>query len=144
MTDSREIVLRVHFASAPDEVYRFLATDAGRAAFWAESAVETEGVIEFHFSNGMRLRSDVLAAEPPDTFSVTYFSGTRVLFSLSPASGGGTDLTLTETGVGESWYADQRAGWVTVLLTLKAAVDFSIDLRNPHPELDWAHGYVDV
>ena len=144
MTGKTRVELRVHLAAAPETVYGFLATDAGRAAFWAESALETGGMIDFRFSNGMTLQSRILAAQPPDLFTVSYFGGSRAEFSLRPATGGGTDLTLTETGIDAAWYVDQRAGWVSVLLTLKAAVDFSIDLRNPFPEKDWARGFVDV
>ncbi len=47
------IVWRLHLASSPDEVHRLLATDEGRARFWAESAVERNGHIDFEFINGM-------------------------------------------------------------------------------------------
>jgi hypothetical protein len=36
------------------------------------------------------------------------------------------------------------AGWVSVLLALKAAVDFGVDLRNSDPARRWEDGYVDV
>ena len=42
---------------------------------------------------------------------------------------GGTDLTLTETGVPSEWRKENLAGWVSVLLALKAAVDHGVDLR---------------
>jgi hypothetical protein len=35
------------------------------------------------------------------------------------------------------------AGWVSVLLALKAAADFGIDLRNHDPARTWNKGYVD-
>lgn len=35
------------------------------------------------------------------------------------------------------------AGWVSVLLALKAAVDFSVDLRNHDPGRTWDQGYAD-
>jgi hypothetical protein len=35
------------------------------------------------------------------------------------------------------------AGWVSVLLALKAAVDFGVDLRNHDPERTWSTGFVD-
>jgi predicted nucleic acid-binding Zn ribbon protein len=32
---------------------------------------------------------------------------------------------------------------VSVLMALKAAVDFSVDLRNHDPDRTWDHGYVE-
>ena len=37
-----------------------------------------------------------------------------------------------------------RVGVVSVLLALKAAADFSVDLRNRDPGRRWEDGYVDV
>jgi hypothetical protein len=66
------------------------------------------------------------------------------MFDLSPAEDGGTDLLLTEEGVAGGSREDNRAGWVTVLLTLKAAVDFRVDLRSGDHGRTWQDGYVDV
>lgn len=63
---------------------------------------------------------------------------------LQPDGQGGTDLQLTETGVPESETLENLPGWVSVLLALKAAVDFGVDLRNHHPARQWEQGYVDV
>jgi len=41
---------RLHLRSSPRTVYEFLATNEGRAHFWAEYAVEREGAIDFRFS----------------------------------------------------------------------------------------------
>ena len=35
------------------------------------------------------------------------------------------------------------AGWVSVLMAMKGAVDFEIDLRNHNPERVWENGYLD-
>ena len=35
------------------------------------------------------------------------------------------------------------AGWASVLLCLKAAVDHGVDLRNHDPQRAWANGYVE-
>ena len=35
------------------------------------------------------------------------------------------------------------AGWVSVLLTLKAAIDFDVDIRNHDPKRTWDQGYAD-
>jgi hypothetical protein len=35
------------------------------------------------------------------------------------------------------------AGWVSVLLALKAAADFRVDLRSHDPQRTWSQGYAD-
>ncbi|NNE09203.1 MAG: hypothetical protein HKN20_11635 [Gemmatimonadetes bacterium] len=140
----KPIVARVHLASPPEKVYAAIATDAGRTKFWAVSAVETGGVIRFVFANGMKHAGRVLRDEAPRHFAVHYFGGSTAAFTLEPDGGGGTDLTLSETGVSETDYADQRAGWVSVLLALKAAVDHGVDIRNDDTKKRWEDGYVDV
>jgi uncharacterized protein YndB with AHSA1/START domain len=138
-----EVRWRVHLASPPVVVWELLATDEGRARFWAESAVEQDGAIEFEFVNGVRWRGAILARERPTLFSVEYLGGSRATFELVPDGADGTDLTLRETGVRDEWEAENRAGWVSVLLELKAACDFGVDLRNHDAERTWSQGYCD-
>lgn len=132
-----ELRWRLHLASSPEAVYDLLATDEGRARFWAESAVERDGAIEFAFPYGMRSQAAVLAAEPPRRFTIDYF-GSESTFELEPDGAGGTELTLS--GEGDS---EVLAGWVSVLLALKAAADFGVDLRNHDPARTWWQGYCD-
>lgn len=124
-------------------MYELLATDAGRARFWAETAVERDGAIEFEFADGTRWRGAVLAAEPPRVFAVEYLGGSRATFELQPDGTSGTDLTLTETAVPEEWAAENRSGWITVLLELEAVADFGVDLRNHDAWRTWSQGYCD-
>ena len=138
-----EIRWRLHLASPPEAVWELLATDDGRARFWAESAVERDGFIEFEFVNGTRWRGAVLAARSPRVFAVEYFGGSRATFELEPDGADGTDLTLVESGVPDEWEAENRCGWISVLLELKAAADFGIDLRNHDAERTWSQGYCD-
>ncbi|HYO16295.1 MAG TPA: SRPBCC domain-containing protein [Thermoanaerobaculia bacterium] len=142
----KEPVIRwsIRLASPPEAVYRFLATAEGRSRFWAESAEEEDGILLFRFSNGQTLRSRILEEAPPHRFAINYFGGSRATFELASDGAGGTDLTLTETDVPEEEWQDNRAGWVSVLLALKAAVDFGVDLRNHDPQRTWERGYVDV
>ena len=133
----------MHLASPPEAVWELLTTDDGRAQFWAESAVERGGAIEFEFVNGTRWRGAVLEAEPPRRFVVEYFGGSRATFELEPDGAGGTDVTLVEHGVSAEWEDENRAGWVSVLLTLKAACDFGVDLRNHDARRTWSQGYCD-
>jgi hypothetical protein len=133
----------LHLNSSPAIVHRFLSTNAGRKKFWAESAIEAGGAIEFKFSNGESCRSPVIENAPPQRFAVEYFNGSRAIFELADDGRGGTDLTLTETNLPEEEKMANLTGWISVLLNLKAAVDFAIDLRNHDPQRTWDHGFVD-
>jgi uncharacterized protein YndB with AHSA1/START domain len=140
--DPESIVWRLHFSSSPDEVYEALDSDSGRAAFWAESATETDGVIQFRFINGMSYDGRILERERPHLWSVDYFSSTA-RFALVPDGVAGTDLTLTNAGVDPRDRVETTAGWLNVLLPMKAWVDFRIDLRSHDPSRTWGRGYVD-
>ena len=136
---------RVRLGAAPEVVFAALDRPDGRRRFWAQSAEEVEpGVVEFRFADGQSWRGRILERVPPSRFAITYFQDSLATFELEPDGRGGTDLRLTERGVPADAWLDNYAGWVTVLLTLKAAVDFGIDLRNGDPRCTWAAGYVDV
>lgn len=135
---------RIHLASPPQKVYELLATDEGRARFWAESAVETsQGRISWRFPNGLSGRSKIIEQKPPQRYVVEYWEGSIVTFELAEDESGGTDLTLTDAGVPEKYRIEIIAGWVSVLMALKAAADFSIDLRNHDPHRTWDSGFAD-
>jgi uncharacterized protein YndB with AHSA1/START domain len=139
---------RIHLRSAPEQVFIALATPEGRAAFWAESAEEVPSSgaprIEFRFSGGQRLASEVLEATAPGRYRLTYFGGSVVTFEIESAGDGGTDLTLVEEDSPPEERFQNRAGWVAVLLALKASLDFGVDLRNHDPNRSWDHGFVDA
>jgi hypothetical protein len=46
-------------------------------------------------------------------------------------------------GVQHAERSELAAGWVSWLLAMKAAVDFSVDLRNHDPDRTWQYGYAD-
>jgi uncharacterized protein YndB with AHSA1/START domain len=140
--DPDRIVWRLHLDSPPERVYEMLDTDGGRAAFWAESAEERDGVVAFRFVNGVRYEGRVLERDPPRRWSVDYF-GSTVTFALDPDGRGGTDLTLTDEGVPDADRSEVTAGWLNVLFPLKAAVDHRVDLRSHDPTRTWERGYVD-
>ena len=50
---------------------------------------------------------------------------------------------LTDQGIPENDRSEVLAGWVSVLMALKASVDFGIDLRNHNPKWTWDEGYVE-
>jgi uncharacterized protein YndB with AHSA1/START domain len=141
--DPDVIIWRLHLRSAPAAVYELLATDEGRARFWAEEAMEHDGTIDFVFPGGQRWRGPILAREAGCRFSVVYYGGSITTFTLEDDGAGGSDLTLEDAGVPVEHRAEVTAGWVSVLLALKAAVDFGIDLRNHDPARSWEQGYAE-
>ncbi len=134
---------RLHLKSPPEQVYRLLSTDQGRARFWAESAVETAGRIHFRFPNGLEHDAEILDRRHDSLFRLEYIGGTTTSFELSACDSGGTELVLTDRGVAADDHTEVTAGWVSVLLALKAAADFSVDLRNHDPARTWEHGYAE-
>lgn len=141
--DPNSVCWHLHLSSAVDRVYQALATDLGRASFWAESAVERNGSIHFVFPNAAAWDGEILLAEPPQRYAVRYYGGSTATFVLQDDDRGGTDLTLTDTGVPAADRNEVIAGWVSVLLALKAAVDFGVDLRNHDRLRQWDNGYAD-
>jgi uncharacterized protein YndB with AHSA1/START domain len=143
-TDDRtRISWRVHLRAAPAVVYGLISTASGRRTFWAESAEERDGVIEFRFPNGAAWRGRVLERIPPRRFGVEYLGGTTVVFECDDDGSGGTDVTLTEAGVVPADWSENHAGWVSVLLALKASADFGVDLRNHDAQRTWDASFVD-
>src|SRR5574341_480877 len=132
---------KIHLKSSPPAVYRMLATDRGRASFWAESATEQDGTIHFVFPNQAQWRGRVLEQDPPHYFKLEYYGGSLTTFTLESDGAGGTELTLTDQGVSTEDRTEVIAGWVSVLMALKANVDFGIDLRNHDLNRAWDEGY---
>jgi Activator of Hsp90 ATPase homolog 1-like protein len=133
---------KMHFTSPPEKVFAALATEAGRARYWAESAPEANGTITFHILNYEPFAGHVLGKRKPALFKLEYF-GTIAEFSLRSDEKGGTDLTLVATEVDESIRMEMVAGWVSVLMAMKAAVDHGVDLRNHDASRAWGNGYAD-
>ena len=140
--DADVIRWRLHLQSSPEAVFQRLATDDGRASFWAEEARQHGDAIEFRFPDRSRESARVLVVEAPARFVVEYF-GARTVFELAGDDAGGTVLTLTAHNVPAEERSEVIAGWASVLLCLKAAADFGVDLRNHDPARSWAHGFVD-
>jgi len=134
---------RVHLASPPEVVFDALASDGGRARFWAESAVRCGDQIDWRFPGGQTWRGPVLAEDRPRLFSVRYLGGTRATFTLSGDGQGGTDVHLVDEGVDDDDLMQVLAGWVSVLLCMKACVDHGADLRNHDRERSWDQHYCD-
>jgi uncharacterized protein YndB with AHSA1/START domain len=141
---SGEILWRLHLNSRPEKVYEMLATDAGRARFWAESTEEKADRIVWHLLNEpRRVEGRILERVPRQRIKFEYFAGSTALFILEPDGRQGTDLTLQASNVDERFRNEMTAGWVTVLMALKAATDFDVDLRNHDPNRTWDQRFVD-
>jgi len=138
----KTITWRLHTASPPERIYALLATDEGRASFWAEASRSEGDRFTLSFTMGIEGECRILEARPPSRFAFTYF-GTDVLFELEPDGEGGTDLTLVNSKVPDEEYEDMLPGWLNVLFPLKAAADFGIDLRNRDPRRTWRERFVD-
>lgn len=137
-----EIVWRLHLASPPDRVFELIASDAGRESFWCETSQTRGETIRMTFVNGIETETAILEAAPPARLRLRYFDS-EVEFALAPDGKGGTDLILRNRGVEAEEYEEVLAGWLNVLLPLKAAADFGIDLRSRDPARTWEEGYVD-
>lgn len=128
-------------ATPIDDVYDALATDQGRAKFWAERTEENNGIVRFYFPNGESCDAEIVAADRPLRFCVRYFDALTD-FLLADIKGK-TELTLkVSEAPAEDWLA-AYAGWVSVLMNMKAVLDHGADLRNHDPGRSWDHGFVD-
>jgi len=142
-SDPEIIRWKLHLNSSPQTVYEKLSTNEGRASFWAESAIEQDGIIHFVFPNQAEWKGRILGNEPFREFKVEYYGSSITTFELNTDGSGGTDLTLTDQSVPLEDQIEVIAGWVSVLMALKASVDFGIDLRNHDPVRTWDKGYVE-
>lgn len=133
---------RMHIPAPPERVYATLDSDAGRASFWAESAVEREGAVHFAFSGGFRCSARIVERAPPRAYALDYLGGVA-RFELLPDGAGGTELLLTHEGVDASEWQEVHAGWLNVLFPLKAWVVHGVDLRNHDDRRSWEQGYAD-
>jgi uncharacterized protein YndB with AHSA1/START domain len=134
---------RLHLHSPPEAIFDFWATNKGREQFWAERSRESPAGFTLEFVNGQTIDVELVESRRPEHFAFRYFSGSTVTVSFVPDGAGGCDLHLVENELPETEYSENRAGWVSVLLALKAAADFGVDLRGHDPERSWDQGYAD-
>ena len=133
---------KLHFSSSPRKVYKALTTNKGRKGYWAESADEKDGKINYVFLNNIEDTGEILERIPNKKFSVVYF-GWKVTFILSEDNSGGTDMEMISENISESIKLEIVAGWVSWLMAMKAYVDFGVDLRSHDKNRTWFNGYVD-
>ncbi|WP_299549944.1 SRPBCC domain-containing protein [Seonamhaeicola sp.] len=137
----KSITWKLNLRSKPQVVFDLLNTPEGRMKFWTEKATQDQNNIHFSFPNGQTYDGRILVSRPHKEFHLEYFDS-LVKFTLRPSVEGGTDLTLMNENVSESDFSEVHAGWISVLMNLKAVADFNCDLRNHDPEKTWDQGYV--
>ena len=135
---------RVHFRSSSETVWEAWTTDSGRQRFWAKRSLAKENGFSLQFVSGETLWVPVHEAIRASRFVFAYFGGSRVTLEFTRDHRGGCDLRLIEEGVSRDEHLQNYAGWVSVLLACKAAIDFGVDLRSHDPARTWGGRYVDV
>lgn len=133
---------RLHLPVPPDRVFAALDSAEEREAFWAESAAEVAGAIEFRFAGGASWSARILVRRPPAVLEIDYAGG-PARFELAPDGQGGTELLLTQEGVEVGEWNEVHAGWLNVLLPLKAWVVHGARLRNRDAARSWDRGFAD-
>jgi uncharacterized protein YndB with AHSA1/START domain len=137
-----QFVWRMSLASPPERVFELLDTDAGRERFWALRSHAVAGGFELEFPGGLQGRVEVLDRQAPTRLAIRYF-GSEAELELKPRGDGGCLFGVTCRCDDPDAWLQFYPGWVSWLLTLKAAADFDVDLRNGAPGRAWEHRYVD-
>ena len=132
---------RLHLRSSPADAFEAWTTDAGRERFWAEESRPSAQGFTLRFINGQSLDVAVIDSAPARSFVFRYFGGSTVALTFERDGSGGCDLHLVETDPED--HLANYAGWVSVLLAFKAALDFGVDLRAHDPERSWDRRYAD-
>ena len=106
---STSLTWNVSLRASPRAVFELLSTGGGRECSWAESAPERNGAIFFSFPNGETLEAEIEESVPDSRYSIRYFGGTSVVFTIAERPGGGrvpasgieTTLTPVFNGMAE-------------------------------------------
>jgi uncharacterized protein YndB with AHSA1/START domain len=145
--DFQHINMSVKLATSRDRVWQALTTPSGITSWWSERAeIEPSdgGLLRLLFPNRRMLDSKVIMCRPPHFLSFVYFGGTRASFEVTSHPAGGSVVTVSDSGFSsQEDYAETLAHWASVLLALKAFLDFGVDLRNHTSAFNWEKGYVD-
>ncbi len=138
----RSIFWKISLRSDKEKVYQMISTDLGREKFLCEKSVQYDGQIRLSFPNRVSYTCKYFREEENVSFILDYFNS-EVVFKLKENSDGSTDLYLENTQVPSDEYDEVNAGWVSVLMNLKAVVDHNVDLRNHDGSKTWDQGYAD-
>ena len=135
------VTWRIHCASPPVRVFAALTTPEEHRRFWCERSTRTPEGYLLEFIDGTTSEVEILQRDDDGLFVVRY-CGSRTEFRVE-AAGGGTDVTLVATEIPAGDWLDVYAGWLNVLLPLKAWIDFGVDLRNHDPSRTWQQRFAD-
>lgn len=139
---NRSILWKIHCSSQASKLFFLVSSSEGRSRFWAENAKEENGIIHFQFINGQNTQSPILEKVQDEKFSLLYFNS-LVIFRFIGSKEGGVDVILENINVLSEVFEETKAGWVSVLLALKAYADFGVDLRNHNLNKSWDDHFVD-
>ncbi|MBS0000354.1 MAG: hypothetical protein KFF73_15335 [Cyclobacteriaceae bacterium] len=142
MDAANRLDLKIRLRADPQKLFKCLTADGEREKYWAEKSVELDGKIFFTFPNGITIHSRIITTIPPRIFEIEYFDS-LVRFEIFPLPENGCILELINERIPDQEWSEQYAGWVSVLMSLKAYVDFGVDLRNHHPEYTWDQMFID-
>jgi len=138
----KSVEWRINCRTTAQKIYDTLITPEGRMSFWAESANQLDDHIHFEFPNGLSHSSRVIESIPNKLFCLEYFEA-KTTFMIHPNDDNTCTLTLHAENIPEPDFMEVHAGWVSVLLNLKAFLEHGIDLRNHNQNRTWDQGFVD-
>ena len=139
--DSRVVCWRIHCAAPPSRAFLALINPEEQAKYWCERSTHSRAGYVQEFIDGTIAECQVVQRRDAELLVIRYFSS-LVEFKLEPA-GTGTDLTLTATEIPPEEWLEVYAGWLNVLLPLKAWLDYGVDIRNHDPSRTWRQRFVD-
>lgn len=137
----KTITWKLLLKSNPKTVFDLLTSSEGIVKFWAEKSSKKDNRIHFIFPNGQEYTSRIIKHTLNKEFHIDYFNS-LVKFKLESCENGGTELLLINEHVPADDYVEVSAGWVSVLMNLKAVADFNCDLRNHNDKKTWSQGYI--
>lgn len=94
------------------------------------------------FPDGSTTTVAVVRQDPPYVLEIVYF-GTPTRLVVQASGEHATELRVTASSIPPGDLVEIAAGWVSVLLNLKVAINFGKDLRNHDPTRTWVDGFID-
>lgn len=122
------------------KVFDLIATDSGRTKFWCEQSTTSEDHIHMIFPGGETETARILKYDRPTSMEIIYF-GAVTKFQITELRSG--CVVHVEAIVRDADFDETNAGWVSVLMNLKAVSTYDIDLRNHKQDYSWARGFID-
>lgn len=134
---------RVHLSAPRELVFALLTPEDEPSLYLASTADQLDDEGGWIAPEGAHLKDATLELLPPRRLTARYAGGGVATLDLTDDGRGGTDLRLTDAGQPAEDRTELVAGWVSVLLALKASVDFSLDLRDHDHRTFWTGAYVE-